>query len=192
TLGTEAASGKELGEVKTEDFDQVRVNNRVRSAVQAALGTFNLVHPDARTRIEAARALFKSPDAKNIPLLQKSLEKESDPGAKAAKELALAASRLMSDKQEERLAGIAHLKTAVDPEVRDLLLRIAGQAEKGSPIHAAATEAIASMDAQLRVARNAEIFFQGLSLGSVLLLAAIGLAITFGVMGVINMAHGEM
>jgi len=160
--------------------------------VQAALGTFNLVHPDARTRIEAARALFRAPDAKNIPLLQKSLEKESDPAVRAAKGLALAASRLMSDNDAERLAGIVVLKGTATPEVRDLLLRIAGQAEKGSPLHAAATDAIASMDSQIRLARNAEVFFQGLSLGSVLLLAAIGLAITFGVMGVINMAHGEM
>ena len=192
TLGTEAASGKDLGEFKSDDYDQVRLNNRVRSVVQAALGTFNLVHPDARTRIEAARALFRAPDAKNIPLLQKSLEKESDPAVRAAKGLALAASRLMSDNDPERLAGIAVLKGTANPEVRDLLLRIAGQAEKGSPVHAAATEAIASMDSQIRLARNAEVFFQGLSLGSVLLLAAIGLAITFGVMGVINMAHGEM
>jgi len=192
TLGTEAASGKDLGEFKSDDYDQVRLNNRVRSVVQAALGTFNLVHPDARTRIEAARALFRAPDAKNIPLLQKSLEKESDPAVRAAKGLALAASRLMSDNDAERLAGIAVLKGTANPEVRDLLLRIAGQAEKGSPVHAAATDAIASMDSQIRLARNAEVFFQGLSLGSVLLLAAIGLAITFGVMGVINMAHGEM
>jgi urea transport system permease protein len=192
TLGTEAASGKDLGEFKSDDYDQVRLNNRVRSVVQAALGTFNLVHPDARTRIEAARALFRAPDAKNIPLLQKSLEKESDPAVRAAKGLALAASRLMSDNDAERLAGIAVLKGTANSEVRDLLLRIAGQAEKGSPVHAAATDAIASMDSQIRLARNAEVFFQGLSLGSVLLLAAIGLAITFGVMGVINMAHGEM
>ncbi len=192
TLGTEAASGKDLGEFKSDDYDQVRLNNRVRSVVQAALGTFNLVHPDARTRIEAARALFRAPDAKNIPLLQKSLEKESDPAVRAAKGLALAASRLMSDNDAERLAGIAVLKGTANSEVRDLLLRIAGQAETGSPVHAAATDAIASMDSQIRLARNAEVFFQGLSLGSVLLLAAIGLAITFGVMGVINMAHGEM
>jgi len=192
TLGTEAANGKDLGEFKSDDYDQVRLNNRVRSVVQAALGTFNLVHPDARTRIEAARALFRAPDAKNIPLLQKSLEKESDPAVRAAKGLALAASRLMSDNDAERLAGIVVLKGTATPEVRDLLLRIAGQAEKGSPLHAAATDAIASMDSQIRLARNAEVFFQGLSLGSVLLLAAIGLAITFGVMGVINMAHGEM
>jgi urea transport system permease protein len=192
TLGTEAATGKDLGEIKADDYDPVRMNNRVRGAVQAALGTFNLVHPDLRTRIDAANSLFKSPDAKNIPLLQKSLETETDPAAKAAKELALAASRVMSDKQEDRLAGIAVLKGTGIPEVRDLLLRIAGQSEKGGRVHAAATEAIASMDSQIRLARNAEIFFQGLSLGSVLLLAAIGLAITFGVMGVINMAHGEM
>jgi urea transport system permease protein len=192
TIGTEAATGKVLGEIRTDDFDQVRVNNRVRGAVQGALGTFNLVHPDSRTRIAAADALFKNPDAKNIPLLQKSLEKESDPAAKAAKELALAASRLMSDKEEERLDGIAHLKSAGTAEVRDLLLRVRGQSEKGSAIYAAATEAIESMDSRLNLLRNAVTFFEGLSLGSVLLLAAIGLAITFGVMGVINMAHGEM
>ena len=192
TLGTEAAGGKDLGEIKTDEFDKVRVNNRVRGAVQAALGTFDLVHPETRIRMDAARALFRTPDAKNIPLLEKSLEKEADPAVRAAKELALAASRVMSDRQEDRLAGIAVLKGTGIPEVRDLLLRVAGQAEKGSPVHTAASEAIASMDSQIRLARNAEIFFQGLSLGSVLLLAAIGLAITFGVMGVINMAHGEM
>ena len=192
TLGADAATGKDIGEIKTDDFNPVRVNNRVRNAVQAALGTFNLIHPDLRRRLEAARALFKSPDAKNIPLLQKSLEKEPDPAARAAKEQALAASRLVSDKDEDRLAGIAVLKEVSDPEVRDLLLRVANQAAKGSPVHTAATDAIAAMDSRLVLARNAETLFQGLSLGSVLLLASIGLAITFGVMGVINMAHGEM
>jgi urea transport system permease protein len=192
TIGTEAATGKSLGEIKSDDYDQVRVNNRVRTAVQAALGTFDLVHPEPRTRIDAARALFKSPDAKNIARIEKSLEDESDPAARAAKEIALAASRVMSANDAERLAGITALKRTADPEVRDLLLRIAAQAGKGSPIHEAATEAIRSMDSRLRLLRNAETFFQGLSLGSVLLLAAIGLAITFGVMGVINMAHGEM
>jgi urea transport system permease protein len=192
TLGAEAASGKDLGEIKTDEFDRVRINNRVRGAVQAALGTFDLIHPETRIRMEAARALFRTPDAKNIPLLEKSLRKEANPAVRAAKELALAAARVMSDKQEDRLTGIAVLKGTGIPEVRDLLLRVAGQAAKGSPVHTAASEAIASMDSQIRLARNAEIFFQGLSLGSVLLLAAIGLAITFGVMGVINMAHGEM
>ena len=192
TEAAEAATGRPVGAFKADEFDKVRVNNRVRAAVQAALGTFDLVHPDARTRIAAARALFRSPDAKNIPLLEKSLEAEADAAARAEKELALAASRLLSDKAEIRLEGVARLKTAATPEARNLLLRVAGEAEKGSALHAAATDAIASMDSQIRLARNAEIFFQGLSLGSVLLLAAIGLAITFGVMGVINMAHGEM
>jgi urea transport system permease protein len=192
TIGTEAASGKRLGQINRDDFDPVRVNNRVRGAVQAALGTFNLVHPEARRRLDAAQALFKSPESKNIALLRKSLEAEADPAVRTAKEKALAASRLVSDDEDERLAGIAFLKTVGDPEVRNLLLRVAGQAERGGRVHAAATDAIASMDARIALLRNAETFFQGLSLGSVLLLAAIGLAITFGVMGVINMAHGEM
>jgi len=192
TLATEAATGKELGAFKADAYDAVRLNNRVRGLVQAALGTFDLVHPDLAKRIQAARSLFKSPDAKNIPLLLKSLDKEADPAARAVKELALAASRMMSDKDEDRLAGIAVLKSAGDPEAKDLLLRVANQAPKGSPVHTAATEAIASMDSRLALLRGAETLFQGLSLGSVLLLASIGLAITFGVMGVINMAHGEM
>jgi urea transport system permease protein len=192
TFGTDAATAKDLGEVKPGDYDQVRLNNRVRGAVQAALGTFNLVHPEARRRLDAARALFKSPDAKNIPLLEKSLEKEADANVRAAKQLALAACRLASDKDEDKLAGIATFKESTDPEVRDLLLRVSNQAAKGSAVQAAALAAISAMDSRLALVRNAETLFQGLSLGSVLLLAAIGLAITFGVMGVINMAHGEM
>ena len=62
TIGTEAATGKALGEIKPGDFDQVRVNNRVRGAAQAALGSFDLVHPDTKIRMDAARALFRAPD----------------------------------------------------------------------------------------------------------------------------------
>ena len=192
TIGTEAVSGKKLGVLKLDDYDQVRVNNRVRAAVQGALGTFNLFNPDPQQRINAAQALFNRPEAKNIPLLRRALEKETDPAARAAKEMALAASRLMSDKQEDRLAGIAALKNTAEPAVRSLLLRVANQSDKKGPVYAAAMDAIQSMDSHLALLRNAETLFQGLSLGSVLLLAAIGLAITFGVMGVINMAHGEM
>jgi urea transport system permease protein len=59
-------------------------------------------------------------------------------------------------------------------------------------VQRAAVDAIASIDNRLAMWSTAQNAWYGLSLGSVLLLAAIGLAITFGVMGVINMAHGEM
>ncbi len=190
--GIDVVSGKELGDVNAAEFDAVRVNNRVRGAVQTALGAFDLYHEDPRQRAEAARALLKTPDARNIPLLRRALEKETDSGARLAKETALAASRLASDREQDRLDAIAFLRRHDDPAARDLLLRVAAQSDRDSAVHRVATEAAAEMDARLEWLRRVEILFQGLSLGSVLLLAAIGLAITFGVMGVINMAHGEM
>ncbi len=191
-LGMDAVSGKEIGDINRAEFDAVRVNNRVRNAVQTALGAFDLYHEDARRRADAARALLRSPDARNIPLLLRALEKEADGDARLAKETALAAARLASDREQDRLDGIAFLRRQNDPASRDLLLRVAAQSAKDSAVWRAATEAAAEMDARLEWLRRIEILFQGLSLGSVLLLAAIGLAITFGVMGVINMAHGEM
>jgi urea transport system permease protein len=100
--------------------------------------------------------------------------------------------RLFSGSKEERLAAIRALSTATDPQVKSLLDEFRYSANLDPELHKAAGEAIAAIDSRLRWTGLAANLFQGISLGSVLLLAAIGLAITFGVMGVINMAHGEM
>jgi len=98
----------------------------------------------------------------------------------------------VSGSKEERLAGIRVLGTRTDPQIENLLDKFRAGADTDPELRRAADAALASIGKRLRLVGIAANLFQGISLGSVLLLAAIGLAITFGVMGVINMAHGEM
>ena len=123
-----------------------------------------------------------------MPLLEAALARESVPRIRDRMELALAASRLVADDPAAKLAAITALGATASAEARALLL----EARAANPGLTAQIEAaVAAIDHRLTLRRAAETAFQGLSLGSVLLLAALGLAITFGVMGVINMAHGE-
>lgn len=110
--GVDALTGAPVAFVAA-DFDQVRVNNRVRGAVRGALGRLSLQAPDRAERLEAARAVLKTRSADNIPLLEKSLGSERDPAVRAAKETALAASRLLSPSQATQLAGIAALAASL-------------------------------------------------------------------------------
>jgi urea transport system permease protein len=135
---------------------------------------------------------LRHPSADTAALLEKALSTEQDPDIRAAIERSLSASRLFAGSKEERLAAIHALGAATDPQVKNLLDEFRYSANIDPELYKAAGEALASIDSRLRWTGIAANLFQGISLGSVLLLAAIGLAITFGVMGVINMAHGEM
>jgi len=167
---------------------RININNRVRVALRGALGRLQLVSPDAAERLAAAEAVFRTRSAENVPLLEAALARETAPRIRNAMTLALAASRLVSADAEARRAGIAMLATTALPEARALLLEMRAQ---NPDLAGEIAAAVAAIDRRLAVRRVAETAFQGLSLGSVLLLAALGLAVTFGVMGVINMAHGE-
>ncbi|GAA0591177.1 urea ABC transporter permease subunit UrtB [Craurococcus roseus] len=169
--------------------EPVRVNNRVRVALRGALGRLQLVSPDPGERLAAAEAVFRSRDAANAPLLEAALARESVPRIRAQMELSLAASRLVADDGEAKRAAVFALGATASTDARALLLE-ARAADPG--LSAEIEAAVAAIDRRLALRRAAETLFQGLSLGSVLLLAALGLAVTFGVMGVINMAHGEM
>ncbi|WP_137126884.1 urea ABC transporter permease subunit UrtB [Roseomonas sp. HF4] len=168
--------------------EPVRINNRVRAALRGALGRLSLLSPDAAERMAAAEAVFRSRAAENIPLLEAALARESVAAIRARMELALAASRLAAGQDDAKRAAISALGASSSTEARAVLL----EARAGNPALGAEIEAaVAAIDRRLEIRRAAETLFQGLSLGSVLLLAALGLAVTFGVMGVINMAHGE-
>ncbi len=168
--------------------ETVRLNNRVRQALRGALGRLQLASPDAAERGAAAEAIFRSRSAEDVPTLQAAIARETDAGVKAKLILALAAAQLVASDEEAKRAAIARLGAAGTVEARALLI----EARAANPGMAAAIDAsIANIDQSLAIRRAVETLFQGLSLGSVLLLAALGLAVTFGVMGVINMAHGE-
>jgi urea transport system permease protein len=170
---------------------QVRLNNAVRRAIEAAMGTLTLFSTDPGKRLKAAQALFAQPDAAALPTLDRALAKERDADVKRAMAEAHAAALLAKGDAAipERLAAIAVLRARGDLDASNLLAALADQPPA---VAAAAARAVAAIARVQRLWALAQGTFYGLSLGSVLLLAACGLAITFGVMGVINMAHGEM
>jgi urea transport system permease protein len=170
----------------------VRVNNRLRRSIEAALGGLTLLSADPGKRFEAAQAVFKSKDPNALATLDTAIGKETDARVKRALREARAAVILfMPDAREaDKVAAIAVIRDRGDQDSRGLLAGLPGNLTEG--VQRVTAEAITSIDNRLAAWNVAQNFWYGLSLGSVLLLAAIGLAITFGVMGVINMAHGEM
>jgi urea transport system permease protein len=185
-------TGKEIGQVAKKKIKKIRVNNRLRGLIRGALGGLTLFSNDADKRAKAADAVFKSrPDAM-IPTLEKALKRETDPGVRSRMELALAATRLTSITDTAlRLAAIKTLSIDATPEVRALLSGVVAS-KTDAAVQKAAAEALKIIEDSLAFWNAVGNVFQGISLGSVLLLAAVGLSITFGVMGVINMAHGEL
>jgi urea transport system permease protein len=173
-------------------LENVRLNNRLRRATDAAIGGLTLLAPEPAKRLTAAQAVFKSREVAVLPILDAALAKETDERIKRALAEARAAVVLHSDdaSEQDRLSAITSIKARSG---QDAVAALSGlPSTVPDTVSAAARDAIAGIHSQLVVWEAAQNAWYGISLGSVLLLAAIGLAITFGVMGVINMAHGEM
>lgn len=175
------------------DLAAVRTNNRLRGAIEAALGSLTLRAAEPVRRLQAAEAIFKSRDEKSLQALEAALAAEEDVRIKRAFEDARAAILLgaASTTTSDRVAAITTLVSRNDQDTLNLL-RTAASSSVAPEVKAIAESAAVRIEGRLRLLAQAQNVIYGLSLGSVLLLAAIGLAITFGVMGVINMAHGEM
>jgi urea transport system permease protein len=188
---TDAATGADAGELDSGALDRIRVNNALRRAIQAALGELTLFSPNAELRRKAAEAVFKSGDPSARETLGRALARETDPGIKSIMLQALAVSTLKSDApMPDKLKAIDSIAARGDRDALSLLRGIESSATP--PLKEAAAAAAHGIARDLAVWDSVQNVWYGISLGSVLLLAAIGLAITFGVMGVINMAHGEM
>jgi urea transport system permease protein len=188
----DAATGQPAQGVAVATLKPVRLNNRLRRSVEAALGSLTLLAPDPNRRFEAAQAVFKSRDANALPALDGALAKETDARVKRTMQEARAAIVLMQagSSDVDKLDAIAVIRDRSDQDARALLGGL--PANLPPDVQKTATAAIIAIDQHLERWAMVQHLWYGLSLGSVLLLAAIGLAITFGVMGVINMAHGEM
>jgi urea transport system permease protein len=188
----DAATGQAAAGATPADLKPVRLNNRVRRTIDAAIGGLTLMAPDPGRRLEAARAVFKSRDATLLSPLEAAIPKETNATVKQALAGARAAIVLFlpEAKEADKIDAVSVLRQRGDQEALALLSTLPA----GTPasVMGAARDAIASIQNQLAIWNTVQNAWYGLSLGSVLLLAAIGLAITFGVMGVINMAHGEM
>ncbi len=189
---TDAATGTELSGTPPDDIDTVIVNNRLRNTIDAAIGGLTLMAADPNKRFDAAQSVFKSRELSALPALDAALAKEIVPRVKKALMEARAAVILYSANSSaaDKIAAIAVIGDRGDQDALGLLDGL--PANLPANVHTAARAASAKIQSSLAIWTAVQNTWYGLSLGSVLLLAAIGLAITFGVMGVINMAHGEM
>lgn len=172
---------------------KIFLNNRLRGLIKSALASHQLVSPDASVRLQAALTLQASAQADQLPLLSARLAAEQDARVHTALAIAVANLQLADSRAEKRLEAVTLLGEASDPQVQASLMRLTlPQAEPDPAVRAAAAESLAQVQQRLKWGEWLGQAFSGISLGSILLLAALGLAITYGLLGVINMAHGEM
>jgi urea transport system permease protein len=188
----DAATGQPVPGDPPADLDTVNINNRLRGAIDAALGGLTLLSGDPAKRLDAAEAVFKSRQASVLPTLESAITKEQDGRIKRVLMQARAAIVLNSAdaSDADKLAAVDIIRERGDQDALALLSSL--PAGTAAPVVAAANAGVVAIQKRLQLWDLVQNAWYGLSLSSVLLLAAIGLAITFGVMGVINMAHGEM
>ena len=184
-------AGAAAGTAAKGDLGKVKVNNALRRTIRDAMGGLTLGSEDPAVRLSAADTMLKRPDMAALPALDAAIAGETDANVKTALAQARAAIVLVSDLgQTEKLAAIDVLANRGDSDALSHLT--AFQAANTGALAEAATRSVERIETSMAAWQVAQNVWYGISLGSVLLLAAIGLAITFGVMGVINMAHGEM
>ncbi len=192
-LVSDPLTGEDLGEVGRGGVDRIRVNNNIRRAVRGALAGVTLMNPDPQIRYDAARTLSGAPSADMLEPLDAALAKEAVGWVREEMAHARAVIVLEPGSGADESTRIAAVERVAERANRDALVLLnAVAARDEGAVQAAAQDGIAAIERRLVIRDNAQHIWYGISLGSVLLLAAIGLAITFGVMGVINMAHGEM
>lgn len=191
----DAVTGAAL-ETAPDDLEKVTLNNRLRSRVESAIASLRILSRDPAQRLEAARGI--EPSAATLPILSRALAAEADPAIRDLLRHAEAAARLQSNDSQARIAAIAVIAEKADGRARSLLQPLTEKsaggtwAESDAAVRQAAIEALAAVERRLLFYDYAGRMFTGASLGSILLLVALGLAITYGLLGVINMAHGEM
>ncbi|HSO47332.1 MAG TPA: urea ABC transporter permease subunit UrtB, partial [Rhizobiaceae bacterium] len=184
-------TGEPAGEAKSAELSKIKVNNALRRVIRDAIGSLTLSSPDKTVRLKAVENLVSNPDPAALGAIDAALAAEADPAIASRLKAARAGAILFSDRPDaEKLEAVNAVAALGTRDAISLLTRF--EAGSDGELKAAAAAAIDKVEASLAIWGVGQNVVYGISLGSVLLLAAIGLAITFGVMGVINMAHGEM
>ena len=176
---------------KPEGARKITVNNKIRQWVRHYVAENALSSSHPAERKAAMEQMLQKNDASALAQVQTALPKETDKNVRALMETYVARADLQSADTSRHAAAIAVLGKSGLPENLSLLQNYV-QTASTPALKAQAQKAISSIETKLDLLKGAETLSFGLSLGSVLVLTAIGLAITFGVMGVINMAHGEL
>jgi urea transport system permease protein len=172
-------------------LEDVVNNNRMRGEIDNAIAALSLLSSDARVRLQAVKALQGEPDEGKLPLIEKALAAESDAQIKAQLVMVRAAIMLGSSEVARRIEAARELASANEPSIK-LLINERLKVETETSVKNALETSLQAINAKLVWGERLAAAFSGISLGSILLLVALGLAITYGLMGVINMAHGEL
>ena len=174
-----------------DDAEDVTNNNLMRGELDNALAALQLLSKDQQVRASAIKTLSSGGDESRLPLIEKAVAAETVPALKSQLELMRAAIFLGSSDKAKRIEAAKRLAGSNNPISKTVLIeRIALEADP--EVKRALQTSLASVDAALAWGDKLGAIFSGISLGSILLLVALGLAITYGLMGVINMAHGEL
>jgi len=193
----DAVTGEKVSALP-ERREEVVANNRLRREIEAALSALMLFSPDRDSRLAAAKDLAGRSNDAMLPLVKRAQAAETDPVIRPILDMTAAGMALRGADKATRIAAIRMLGTSSDPASRMLLSPLAARNRDGSwterddEVRIAAQASLAAVEERLAWGSRASLLFSGVSLGSILLLAALGLAITYGLMGVINMAHGEL
>ncbi|HIE54036.1 MAG TPA: hypothetical protein EYP90_02450, partial [Chromatiaceae bacterium] len=173
----DAFSGEALGEFKKRKLKKFTINNTLRRSIRALLATRDLDSPDPQARWRAVEAMLQDPSPTQLALLQPRMEKEIDPEVRQAMRLVVALAQLQSDNETVRLQAITAVENSLEPAIRQALTLLA-DGDSSPQVRKAAAAALRKIEGRVRLMGHLETLFFGLSLGSVLVLAAIGLAIT--------------
>ena len=188
---TDAATG--TAATLPEGAEDVVNNNRMRREFEGALAALKLFSSDKNERAKAITELKSAADEGKLVLIEKAEKTETDADLKVQLALLKATALISSTDKNKRLAAAKLLAASPQPATRALLLeRLAPNVETDPDVRAALNTTLAGVQSQLAWGDRLGVLFSGISLGSILLLVALGLAITYGLMGVINMAHGEL
>ncbi len=184
-------SGESLGLVKKRNLEKITINNTLRSTLKTTIALINLQHPDDTVRLAAVNAVLSDINPELLEILAGCYQTEKNEQVRDALSVALAIGGLRQQDTAKRLEALQSVRGDVHPVIKNEIQALIDR-ETDAIVIKAAKSTLTAIEGKIAWFARLETLFFGLSLGSVLVLAAIGLAITFGVIGVINMAHGEL
>ena len=180
-----------FGVFTKSEITKVRINNKIRKKIKTSLALLDLTHPDESIRLDAVKSTYKSISKEVVNTMQLLLKTEESEDVRNSMFVVINIYNLNNDNPSERIKAIENLKGNLEPIVKVQLKKLIDN-DSHEGVRLKAQKSLEIIDSRIDIFKTFETLFFGISFGSVLILAAIGLAITFGVMGVINMAHGEL
>jgi urea transport system permease protein len=194
---TDVMTQQPFAEVKKSRLSKIKTNNRLRSTLRSIIAKIDLTDADKQVRLQAVQQLLSSPSKASTAIITALIDEEKDSDVQALMATTLSLHQLKTGDVNQKIEALSQLSDSLEPTVKNEIIHLLDNLPEDLTLEQqnlkhALSSALEKIESRASFYSAVETIFFGLSLGSVLLLAAIGLAITFGVMGVINMAHGEM